>query len=124
LAFWSFRIMAGIGFLLVLLAFLAVLWRNSIEKKKWFLKALLPCIALPYLATTFGWIITEESRQPWIVYGLLRVQDAASPNVTSGMIIFSLVLLTIVINALTLITGTLLYKYGTAAPKENTSETH
>jgi len=124
LAFWSFRIMAGIGFLLVLLAFLAVLWRNSIEKKKWFLKALLPCIALPYLAITFGWIITEESRQPWIVYGLLLVKDSVSPNVTSGMIIFSLVLLTIVINALTLITGTLLYKYGTAAPKENTSETH
>jgi len=123
IAFWSFRIMVGVGFLMALIALIAVIWRKSIEKK-WFLTILLPSMALPYLGTTFGWIITEESRQPWIVYGLLRVKDGGSPNVTSGMIILSLVILTIVISALILVTGTLLYKYGTSNPKEYTSETY
>ena len=124
IGFWSFRIMVGAGFLMVFIAFLGVLWRNSVEKKTWFLKILLPAMVLPYVASTFGWIITEESRQPWIVYGLLKVEDAVSPNITTGTIIISLAILTLLIGALVVVTGTLIYRYGTAGLSKDAMATH
>ena len=88
ITFWSFRIMVGVGVLMGLLALLAVIRPNVkfLAKNQLFLKILLPAMALPYLASTFGWILTESARQPWIVYGLQKVQDAVSPNFldTSG----------------------------------------
>jgi cytochrome bd-type quinol oxidase subunit 1 len=52
-------------------------------------------IPLPYLANTMGWVLAEVGRQPWIVYGLLRTSDAASPvaasQVTVSLIAFILV---------------------------------
>lgn len=48
-------------------------------------------IGLPLLANSTGWILTESGRQPWIVEGLLRVEEGVSPNLTSGMIWFSLI---------------------------------
>ena len=69
LSFWSFRIMVGSGVLMVLLAFLALIQPKVkfLQKSTLFLKILLPAMALPYLASTFGWILTESARQPWIV---------------------------------------------------------
>ncbi len=40
-------------------------------------------IVLPYVANISGWVLTEMGRQPWIVQGLLKVQDAVSPNLTT-----------------------------------------
>lgn len=115
LTFWPFRFMVGFGTLMGLLGLIAVFWRKAIDKP-WFLKTLLPSMALPYLAITFGWINTEESRQPWIVYGLLRVKDAVSPNITTGTVLFSLILFLLLLGALTVLTGSLLYKFGTIEP--------
>jgi cytochrome d ubiquinol oxidase subunit I len=119
LSFWSFRIMVGVGFLMGLLALLAVIRPKirQLEKSRLFLKILLPAMMLPYLASTFGWILTESARQPWIVYGLQKVQDAVSPNVTTGMVLFSLILFTILIGGLVAVTGWLMVKSGTAEPK-------
>jgi cytochrome bd ubiquinol oxidase subunit I len=119
ITFWAFRIMVGVGFLMVLLAFLALI-RPKIKflnKSPLFLKLLLPAMALPYIATTSGWILTEEARQPWIVYGLQKVQDAVSPNLTTGDVLFSLILFILLLGALVAITGWLMFKAGTTEPK-------
>ena len=119
LSFWSFRIMVGAGSLMGLLALLAVIRPKVkvLEKSRLFLKLLLPAMALPYLASTFGWILTESARQPWIVYGLQKVQNAVSPNVTTGEVLFSLILFIVLLNALVAVTGWLMYKAGTSEPK-------
>jgi cytochrome bd ubiquinol oxidase subunit I len=117
-SFWSFRIMVGSGLLMVLLAFLAII-RPKVKflQKPWLLQALLPAMVLPYLASTFGWILTESARQPWIVYGLQKVDAAVSPNLTGGTVLFSLILFTLLLGATIGVTGWLMYKYGTSAPK-------
>jgi len=118
LSFWTFRIMVGSGALMGLLAFLALIRPKVkfLQKSSLFLKILLPAMALPSLASTCGWILTESARQPWIVYGLQRVQDAVSPNLTAGDVLFSLILFAVVIGALIAVTGWLMYKSGTAEP--------
>ena len=124
ITFWVFRFMVGIGFLMALLAFLAVIRPKVkfIEKNQLFLKILLPAMILPYLANTFGWILTEEARQPWIVYGLLKVANAGSPNLTTGNVLFSLILFTVLLSALVVVTGWLMIKSGTAEPKVEQAE--
>ena len=47
-------------------------------------------MALPYIAASAGWILTEMGRQPWIVQGLLKTSDAVSPNVSTAMVTLSL----------------------------------
>jgi cytochrome bd ubiquinol oxidase subunit I len=79
MVFWSFRIMVGLGFLFVLLAFVGFLKRNNLESVPWYLKILPYCIPLPYIAAELGWIVTEVGRQPWIVYGVMKTSDAVSP---------------------------------------------
>ena len=117
--FWSFRIMVGVGFLMGLLALLAIIkrWIKFLKNSQFLLKCLLPAMALPYIASTFGWILTEEARQPWIVYGLQKTQEAVSPNLTTGDVLFSLVLFIVLLGALIAVTGWLMYRAGTAEPK-------
>lgn len=111
LNFWSFRIMVGAGLLMVLLAFLAVLYKKP-EEKAGFLKTTLWAPILPYLAGSFGWIMAETGRWPWIVYGLLRVEDAVSPNVSAGNVAFSLIALTLLYLVLAAVGLGLAFKYG------------
>jgi cytochrome d ubiquinol oxidase subunit I len=124
LAFWVFRIMVGVGFLMLLLAFLALIRPKVkfLRDHPLFMQLLLPSMALPYIASTCGWILTEEARQPWIVYGLQKVQDAVSPNLTTGDVLFSLTLFVVLLGALVAVTGWLMFRAGTAEPKtENTA---
>ncbi|TNB48095.1 cytochrome ubiquinol oxidase subunit I [Martelella lutilitoris] len=83
--FYSFRVMVAIGGALLLLAFwggfLALRGRLSmayIREQKWFLRATLAAVVLPYLAIWTGWWTREVSRQPWIVYGMMRVEEGVS----------------------------------------------
>ncbi len=90
--YWGFRFMFFSALIMVGLGVLGVLavMRNRVEKMK-LLKWLPYAIILPYLANTGGWIVTEMGRQPWIVQGLLKTENAMSPNLTSGMILLTLV---------------------------------
>ncbi len=60
-----------------------------------YLKAMVLAIPLPYLAIQFGWILAEVGRQPWIVYGLMKTSDAASPiavsQVATSLVAFLLI---------------------------------
>ncbi len=94
LDYWMFRIMVAVGFLMIALAAYALYlgyrktsagWPRWLRWTPW-------GILLPYLANTTGWILTENGRQPWIVHGLLKTQDAVSPNLVPGLVIASLLL--------------------------------
>ena len=75
----AFKIMVGLGTLFCLLTVVGWFLRNSLLEYPLFLKIMLFSIPLPYIAASMGWIVTEVGRQPWIVYGLMKTQDAVSP---------------------------------------------
>lgn len=114
--YWTFRFMMTIGFLMMLLAFLFLLaLRGKYENAKW-MKWVPWVIALPYIANASGWILTEMGRQPWIVQGLLTVQDAVSPNLTTVDLLISLIGYTVVYGSLAAAMVYLMKKYATAGP--------
>lgn len=92
--FFAFRIMVLAGLVMIGLAAMAIASRQP-EARPGLLKALLWAPILPYVAGTAGWIVAEVGRWPWIVYGLLRLEDAISPNVSAGSILFSLIVLSV-----------------------------
>jgi cytochrome d ubiquinol oxidase subunit I len=91
--FWMFRIMVGLGFLMVAIAAIALFYavKRYPEKRLRWVKWLIPAIFLPYLANTSGWILTETARQPWVVTGLMLTKDAISPNLTLNTVLISLI---------------------------------
>ena len=92
LMYWSMRIMAMLGVAMFLIAGVGA-WlyrRGKLEKARWYLWTAIGAIALPYLAATFGWILTEMGRQPWVVQDLLKTSDANSPSVSTAMVASSL----------------------------------
>jgi cytochrome bd ubiquinol oxidase subunit I len=90
--YWSMRVMAFAGVLMfAIAAFGGWLYRRrKLERARWFHRTALGAIALPYIAATAGWILTEMGRQPWIVQGLLKTSEANSPNVSTTWIGISL----------------------------------
>ena len=80
LVYWPFRIMVGLGCLLLLLMVL-VLWfehKNRIEQMRWLQMASMFSIPLVYIAGQAGWIVAEVGRQPWAIQDLLPVNAAVS----------------------------------------------
>lgn len=118
--FWSFRIMVGAGTWLILMAVvgLYLFKTNQIEKKTWYLKAMLWTIPIPYLANTSGWYMTEVGRQPWIVYGLQKTLDGLSPTVSSGSLLTTLIGFTLIYGVLALAEVYLLVKFIKRGPME------
>lgn len=81
LIFWTFRIMAGLGVLMILTALLGALLRRGgklfeFRAYQWLTVLMGPMGIVSLIA---GWITTEAGRQPWVVYGVLRTRDAVSP---------------------------------------------
>ena len=100
--FWSFRAMVIAGSVMMAvvgLAFLAMLF-GRLERYSLLLRALILMLPLPFIANSCGWFVTEGGRQPWIVYGLQKVADAVSPNLTTTEIWISMVGFTLVYAAL------------------------
>ena len=119
LNYWSFRAMVGAGGAMVLLSFLGILWSKDrkLDEKTLYLKIMMWAAALPYLAVTTGWILSETGRWPWIVYGLQTIEDAISPNVPAWNVLVSLILMTVLYSVLTVIALKLGLKYGTSDVK-------
>jgi cytochrome bd ubiquinol oxidase subunit I len=125
--YWSFRLMVGFGILMVLLALygMYLMRRGRFENQTWYLKLLLAAMALPYLANTAGWIMTEVGRQPWIVFGLFTTQQAVSPTVNAGSVLFSLISFALVYGILMVADVYLLAKFAKTGgtPSAETEET-
>ena len=80
IVFWSFRIMVGLGFLMLALGLWSVWlrWRGGLYESKLFLRFALLMGPSGLVAILAGWFTTEIGRQPWIVYGVMRTKDAVS----------------------------------------------
>jgi cytochrome d ubiquinol oxidase subunit I len=113
LVYWSMRVMAYLGTLVVMVAVVGayLLWRKRLERARWFLWSAVTAIAFPFLAALAGWVLTESGRQPWIVQGLLRTSDATSPNLGPWTIGASLAVLGLLYGTLTVIDFILLRRY-------------
>lgn len=90
--YWGFRFMFYSGILMFFLALYGVyaVYRGTVEKMRfgWVFPY---AIALPFMANTGGWVMAEMGRQPWIVQGLMKTEQAVSPNLTPEMVLFSLI---------------------------------
>jgi cytochrome d ubiquinol oxidase subunit I len=117
-SYWAFRIMIGSGVLMLALAAYGLyqLLRGRQVYPGGYLRLLPWSVGLPYLANTAGWILTEVGRQPWIVFGLQRTEEAVSPNVSAGSMLFSLLAFALIYAALIAADIYLLSKHGRAAP--------
>jgi cytochrome d ubiquinol oxidase subunit I len=90
--YWGMRVMAYLAAIVALFA-LWGLWlirRKKLERAKWFLLIAPWFVITPFLMNTAGWLLTESGRQPWIVQGLMKTSQAASPSVTTTDIWISL----------------------------------
>ena len=79
----AWDVMVGGGTLLALLGAwwaLAWLFRRDIPKSRWFLRIAACCGVLSVIVMEAGWVVTEVGRQPWIVRGYMKVEDAATGN--------------------------------------------
>jgi cytochrome d ubiquinol oxidase subunit I len=79
--FFAFRIMVGIGTLLIVTGIAGAIlwWRGALFTSRWFLKGTSYMWPLGFIAILAGWFVTEQGRQPWLVYGLLKTADGISP---------------------------------------------
>ena len=113
--FWAFRIMLGIGLLMLLVSWTGV-WqlRRDGLPRPWLLRALVAMTFSGWIATLAGWYVTEIGRQPWLVYGVLRTADAVA-DVAGGLVGTSLTLyLTVYILLLVAYVRVLFYLAGKA----------
>jgi cytochrome d ubiquinol oxidase subunit I len=113
LTYWSFRAMVTAGGLMFLLGIAGFILshKQSILRTGWFMSALVFAIALPYIANTSGWLLTEVGRQPWIVQGLMRVEQALSPNVGVAELLITLIGFTVIYGVLAVADVYLLAKF-------------
>jgi cytochrome d ubiquinol oxidase subunit I len=120
ITYWSFRIMVGIGFLMVVIMLYALLlvMGEQLENNPRFLRFFPFLIVMPYLANTTGWILTEVGRFPWIVYELMPLVDGVSITVSIAAVLTSLILFTLIYGALMVADIYLLSKYA----RENSPE--
>jgi cytochrome d ubiquinol oxidase subunit I len=116
--YWSFRAMVGAGLLMIVFSLFALFidLRNLYRKFSWFLIILTWAIALPYLANITGWILTEVGRYPWVVYGLVKMQDGVSKVVTGGMFLTTLIGFIILYGLIIIATVYLMMKFAKAGP--------
>jgi cytochrome d ubiquinol oxidase subunit I len=114
IVYWGFRIMVGIGTFFILYLFwgLWLWWRGKLDNHRVFQKIALVTIFLPFISNAAGWIVTEMGRQPWVVYGLLKTSEAASPGVSGGAIWFSMIGFTLVYGILAVVGFYLIWRYG------------
>ncbi|MCC8465696.1 MULTISPECIES: cytochrome ubiquinol oxidase subunit I [Photorhabdus] len=82
MVFWSFRVMVGLGVLMIVAGFwgLWLRYKRRLYQSKSFLRFIFLMAPSGLIAILAGWFTTEIGRQPWVVYGLLRTKDAVSAH--------------------------------------------
>src|SRR6056297_1360786 len=93
IVFWSFRIMVGIGLLMIAFAVAGLILRagGRYWRTGWFLQGMRFMSIAPFLAVLTGWFVTEVGRAPWLVYGQMTQAEALTPSLTGGMALFTLI---------------------------------
>ncbi|MEX0583279.1 MAG: cytochrome ubiquinol oxidase subunit I, partial [Sneathiella sp.] len=85
LVFWTFRIMVGVGMIMLCIGFWSLLrrYQGRLYDDRWLARAVMAAGPSGFIAVLCGWVTTEAGRQPWTVYGLLRTSESASPLVAA-----------------------------------------
>jgi cytochrome bd ubiquinol oxidase subunit I len=123
LTYWSFRWMIGFGMTSMAVGVFG-LWFTRKGRiphgrwSKWGWGIGLWTLAFPFIGNSWGWIFTETGRQPWVVYGLLRTQDAVSPGVSAAQVLASLIVYTLLYAALAVVEMKLMFKYAKAGAND------
>jgi len=111
--YWSMRIMAYAGVLVLLIA-LWGLWlirRKKLATSRRFLWVAIWAAVLPFGMNTAGWLLTESGRQPWIVQGIMLTKNGVSPSVSTTSVVISLVAFVLIYAVLATIDLMLMLKY-------------
>ena len=89
--YYSFHVMVGLGTIFIAIMSLSalLLWRGWLFTARPVLWVLALAVPFPFIANTAGWMTAEFGRQPWLVYGLMRTAEGASPTVHSGTTLFT-----------------------------------
>jgi cytochrome d ubiquinol oxidase subunit I len=91
--FWSFRVMVGLGMLMVLAGIVGLLYRfaKRLYTPGIFHRFLVVMIPAPFVAVVAGWFVTEMGRSPWLVYGMMTHTQGLTPSLTTGLALTSLI---------------------------------
>lgn len=124
--YWAFRVMVGLGTLMILLSAAGlVMWKLGRFKggykdgfTRLWLRVAVPALSFGVLASGAGWLFTEAGRQPWVVYKKMLTVDGISVAVPAWQVITTLVLFTLVYGALAVAEFYLMYKYAVKGPDE------
>ena len=111
--YWSMRVMAYTG-VLVLLVGLWGLWlirRRSLVTSRRFLWVAIWASVLPFLMNTAGWLLTESGRQPWIIQGIMLTKNGISPTVSTTYLAISLAAFVLLYGVLGTVDFLLMLKY-------------
>lgn len=121
--FWSFRIMVGAGCLMLLLGVIAVVLmkkKKALGDYKKLMVIFSLSLGLPFLANTFGWIMAEMGRYPWLVYGLQKLEEGVSVINTPSTVLISLVGFIVIYTALAIAEIFLMVRHGIKNPVTDT----
>ncbi|MFN8239344.1 MAG: cytochrome ubiquinol oxidase subunit I [Bacteroidales bacterium] len=123
ITFYSFRMMVGLGFWFIVLFIIALtlVMKNRVENKKWFLWASLVSIPLAYLASQFGWMVTEVGRQPWVIQDLMPSLVAVS-DINVGSVKITFVLFAVTFTVLLIAEIKIMLKQIKIGPKDGGNE--
>jgi len=115
--FWAFRLMVGCGLWFIAL-FAFSFWlsaRRELDRYRWYLKAALFSLPLPWIAAELGWIVAEYGRQPWAIEGVLPTALGVS-SVSVAQVATSLAGFVIFYSALAIVDAVLMAKYARRGP--------
>ncbi|WP_373698828.1 cytochrome ubiquinol oxidase subunit I [Neisseria dentiae] len=125
--FFAFRVMVGVGVLMLLVSwygwyrFRKTRWQPQ-QLPKWLLYTFAGMTFSGWLATLAGWYVTEIGRQPFLVYGVLRTEDAVTKMVPSENIGLTLVMYLVLYSAM-LLSYIMVLKYMAEHPEHDEHET-
>ncbi|MDF2467517.1 MAG: cytochrome d ubiquinol oxidase subunit I-like protein, partial [Ramlibacter sp.] len=129
--FWSFRVMVGMGVLMLLVSWWAswTLWRgrgqamraDAVPFSRWQLRLLAAMTFSGWVSTLAGWYVTEIGRQPFIVYGLVRTADVVADH-APGMVLSTLIAY-LVVYVFLLSSYVLVLMYMASHPAQPTAQT-
>ncbi|MPM05144.1 Cytochrome bd-I ubiquinol oxidase subunit 1 [bioreactor metagenome] len=110
MVFYSFHIMVALGFFFILFFALMLLFamKNTIEKRKFWLRLAPWVFPLGFIASQAGWIVAEVGRQPWVIQDLMPVNTAVSQISASAVqltfILFAIIFTSLLIAEISIMT--------------------